>query len=101
MILVTALGIGGFAFLLPSALRIAYAEGGAAALQAESPDRAEDGQLTVLAFTSDVHNKHSGNGAANRTGTWLNLMADENHYGHVDAMAFGGDLMDAGDSSYP
>ena len=96
--LVAALSIGGLAFLLPNALHAAYAEeGGIAASQAESPDRAADG-LTVLAFSSDVHNK-SGDVAATRTYKWLNLMANDSHYGHVDAMAFGGDMGQAGASS--
>ena len=53
---------------------------------------ADDG-LTVLAFTSDTHNKE-GNAAANRLGTWLDIIAGK--YGsNVDAMAFGGDMASA------
>ena len=51
---------------------------------------------TVLAFTSDTHNK-TNNTAANRLGTWLDKMADL--YGAVDVMAFGGDMGDAGDGT--
>ena len=54
-------------------------------------DDASADDLTVLAFTSDVHNM-SNDTSATRTATWLNLMADANHYGHVDAVALGGDL---------
>ena len=51
---------------------------------------------TVLAFTSDTHNK-TNNTAANRLGTWLDKMAGI--YGAVDVMAFGGDMGDAGDGT--
>ena len=73
----------------------AYASGGEAAVPqaaaaVNEPKAAKTG--TVLAFTSDTHNK-SGNQAANRLGTWLDAMADI--YGGIDAMAFGGDMADA------
>ena len=55
-------------------------------------EAADDG-LTVLAFTSDTHNKE-GNQAANRLGTWLDKVAKI--YGKkVDVMAFGGDMANA------
>ncbi|MDO4193482.1 MAG: Ig-like domain-containing protein, partial [Erysipelotrichaceae bacterium] len=48
---------------------------------------------TVLAFTSDTHNKE-GNVAATRLGTWLDKMQAK--YGKkVDVMAFGGDMANA------
>ncbi len=70
------------------------ADGSSAAPQAEpaaEPVRATK-TGTVLAFTSDTHNK-SGNVAANRLGTWLDNMISI--YGGIDAMAFGGDMADA------
>jgi uncharacterized protein YjdB len=67
----------------------------APSLDAESgaaKEAADDG-LTVLAFTSDTHNKE-GNVAATRLGTWLDKM--EGIYGKkVDVMAFGGDMANA------
>ena len=52
-----------------------------------------EGSLTVLAFTSDTHNK-DGNVAATRLGAWLDKM--ESIYGKkVDVMAFGGDMANA------
>ncbi len=51
---------------------------------------------TVLAFTSDVHNK-SNNTAANRLDTWIKKIVGL--YGGIDAMAFGGDMADAFASS--
>ena len=47
---------------------------------------------TVLCFTSDTHNK-SGNVAAGRLGTWLDMVSSK--YGGVTLMAFGGDMANA------
>ena len=47
---------------------------------------------TVLAFTSDTHNKE-GDVAANRLGSWLDTVAGI--YGGVTLMAFGGDMANA------
>jgi hypothetical protein len=47
---------------------------------------------SVLAFTSDTHNK-SDNTAANRLGSWVAKMKDM--YGKVDYMSFGGDMANA------
>ncbi len=55
------------------------------------------GDLTVLAFTSDVHNGGSnanGNQSANRMEIWLNNMI--NIYGKIDVMSFCGDMGSAG-----
>ena len=61
-------------------------------------DSTSDGSLTVLAFTSDTHNK-PGNTAANRLGSWLDKV--ESIYGKkVDVMSFGGDMAGAGASGY-
>ena len=58
---------------------------------------AADGDVkTVLAFSSDVHNK-SNNTSADRLGTWIDLV--KSSYGKLDAMAFGGDLGDASAST--
>jgi hypothetical protein len=54
--------------------------------------KAAAGDYSVLAFTSDTHNK-SGNVAANRLGTWIEKVKAE--YGKVDVMAFGGDMANA------
>ena len=51
------------------------------------------GDLTVLAFTSDTHNKDD-NAAANRLGLWLDKMATI-YEKPVDLMAFGGDMANA------
>ena len=59
---------------------------------AEQPLKAAAG-TSILAFTSDTHNK-SGNVAANRLGSWLDKM--QGIYGRkVDLMAFGGDMANA------
>ncbi|MBQ6551488.1 MAG: metallophosphoesterase, partial [Lachnospiraceae bacterium] len=55
---------------------------------------------SVLAFTSDTHNK-SGNVAANRLKEWLtNVKEKLGTNGKVDVMAFGGDMAGAGASGY-
>ena len=64
-------------------------------VEAETYAAAGDGK-SVLAFTSDIHNS-SGNVSANRLGTWLDAM--KNRYGHIDALASGGDMGNAGASS--
>ena len=51
---------------------------------------------TVLAFSSDVHNK-SNNTAANRLDTWIKRIVELR--GGIDVMAFGGDMADANASS--
>ena len=61
---------------------------------AESPAKAptkaaNDDGLTVLAFTSDIHNQDD-NIARNRLHTWLGNVADI--YGPVDVMSFCGDM---------
>ena len=48
---------------------------------------------TILAFTSDVHNASSTaaeGSSAYRIGKWIDVI--ESEYGHIDAMAFGGDM---------
>ena len=45
--------------------------------------------VTVLAFTSDVHNS-SDNTAANRQSAWIDKLIDK--YGRIDAMGFCGDM---------
>ena len=80
------------------------ASGGAEVPQAAAEPavtRAEDGAkagegLTVLAFSSDVHNKDS-NESANRLNTWLTKM--ESLYGSIELMAFGGDMANASGSA--
>ena len=44
---------------------------------------------TVLAFTSDAHNR-SGNDSGIRIGTWIDKV--ESKHGAIDVMAFGGDM---------
>ncbi|MBR0152231.1 MAG: Ig-like domain-containing protein, partial [Lachnospiraceae bacterium] len=51
------------------------------------------GSSTILAFTSDVHNK-SDNQSANRLKGWIDEVRDQT--GHIDYMGFCGDLGDAG-----
>ncbi|MBQ6393343.1 MAG: hypothetical protein IJH60_07500, partial [Eubacterium sp.] len=45
--------------------------------------------VTVLAFTSDVHNA-ANNTAANRQSGWIDTVIDK--YGRIDAMGFCGDM---------
>ena len=51
---------------------------------------------TVLAFSSDVHNKND-DVSAERLAAWIDTVQGE--YGKIDAMGFGGDLGDAGDGT--
>ncbi len=70
-------------------------DGGVIALDGEEAPTTEIPKptgLTVLTFTSDTHNK-SGNQAANRLGSWLDIVADK--YGGITLMAFGGDMANA------
>ena len=67
------------------------AEAEAPVLRATSVTKAEK-TGTVLAFSSDVHNK-SGNVAANRLGTWIDMVKSK--HGGIDVMAFGGDMANA------
>ena len=63
------------------------------AVEGAAKGEAGSSSLTVLAFTSDTHNK-DGNAAANRLGIWLDKVAEI--YGKkVDVMAFGGDMANA------
>ena len=57
---------------------------------------AAKGNLTVLAFTSDTHNK-SGNVAAGRLDTWITKV--ESIHGPIDVFAFGGDMANASASA--
>ena len=68
-----------------------------AAVNAESGTKANG--TSVLAFTSDTHNKgiNSSNNSAARLGTWLDKMTQM--YGSIDAMAFGGDMANASASA--
>ena len=62
------------------------------AVSAETTDTKGASDSTVLAFTSDVHNK-SGDVSANRLDTWITKI--KNMYGGIDAMGFCGDMGDA------
>ena len=73
--------------------KAAKANDSEAALKAAAEDGAKATKTgTVLAFTSDVHNK-SGNVAANRMSNWIENV--EKKYGEIDVFAFGGDMADA------
>ena len=78
-----------------------FAEATATDIRQESDVPAlRENVLTVLAFTSDIHNT-SGNTAANRLGRWLDTMADSDHFGKKpDVMAFGGDMAGANAAGY-
>ena len=57
----------------------------------------DPGAKTVLAFTSDVHNKVT-NESAERLDSWINNV--ENIHGKIDVFAFGGDMGDSDDETY-
>ena len=63
-----------------------FAPAGAAYAQ---PDGAKASGTTVLAFSSDVHNKNDDL-SADRLASWIDTVEDL--YGKIDAMGFGGDL---------
>ena len=62
-------------------------------------DGAKAGELTVLAFSSDVHNS-SNNTAAGRMSTWMDNVIAE--YGKIDTFGFCGDMgsASAGESEF-
>ena len=66
---------------------------------ADAEEKSADKDLTVLTFTSDIHNS-SNNTAANRLDTWLDRVAEM--YGGVDVMSFCGDMgaAQAGESDF-
>jgi hypothetical protein len=68
-------------------IALADGEQSAAKAVADNPNK------TVLAFTSDTHNK-SDNTAANRLGTWIDTVEGKVN-DVIDVMAFGGDMADA------
>ncbi len=58
----------------------------------ETDDSGQPEIVSVLAFTSDVHNKRR-NVAAHRLGTWIDKTKSK--YGRIDAMCFCGDMASA------
>ena len=70
-------------------LMIAIPIGIGSPLAAHANDLKAGDDVTVLAFTSDVHNA-ADNAAANRQRDWLDRMIDK--YGRIDAMGFCGDM---------
>ena len=103
--IVLVFGICGVSYMLPGVASYAYADeaveapatGWLMAAAFDGTKAADD--LTVLTFTSDIHNTDN-NTAANRLDTWFDKV--EAIHGDIDVMSFCGDMgsASAGESQF-